>query len=584
MNKKQVEINEGASFKMNGGMKRLFQLTDERTKFSSAIQELIDNSIDANADDVLIQISDTGVQFKYWDNGCGMNSDKVEGFAREFSVNDSDAFERSEDSIGCFGVGFKDTLIKLSDHSSPAGAKAVMCTWPSPEDVSRVTFTISDNDEYAFLNPDVVPLRATSTQCKGMISEHGEHATGIQIDKIKSEVFAADGSFVAFSELISQTSRAYSFLGSIRNFNVRFEVLKGGKVKLSEKLPFSKDEMHLKTLYENNVMDEPGVYKYGNDFFVVRKYTLGYGDKRKVVKVIFLYTDDIDHGGSAMYAMYSNRYITWPEGANRQMPFNTTNRGGQGRMRFVVFVDDKNRDILHLRSNKSSGIDITDTNVDLAKWHVVGVREKKLTLTKAIENDFDSLYNMQIFKTKEQKSLIASNHTNGTAYEREATVDIAKRFMKGEGLLTLLREYDTKNGISSSFNTTGKPSVRANKSTKRRIPELAVDTVTSEDDASTLREAEIAKLEKEAEKAMVESKDMKEKPVIIFIKGDNGVREYTVDSDAIPSTVNVHVVEKISEVLHSYVEKGKLTRKVMGDIVTKFTHALDESVAPTVTE
>lgn len=546
--------------KMQGGMKRLFHLVDEGTKVSSALQELIDNSIDANANKIDITISNGGgVEFEYTDNGCGMDSDKVEGFVTKFSVNDSDAFERSEGQIGYFGCGMKDTFIKLANHAAPNGANVTLHTWPSPDDMSRISLLVSDNDEYAFLNPDVVQLRESSKQCKDLVTRYGEHGTDIKIDRIKSEIIGNDVTLPALREIIESSSKAYMFINSINPLNISYKVVKGGKEVISDKLPFSSDDMLLKYLHDNNEIDEPGVYEHDGNFFVVRKYTLAYGDKRRVVKVIFLYSKKelSDRGGSGMYAIYHNRYITWPEGANRQMPFNTTNRGGQGRMRFVVFADG-NEDILSLRSNKSAGIDITETNLDLAKYHVVG-EGKKSTLTSAIEDDFHRLYNLHIFKTKGIDALIKA----GQREERTVTVELLKKIMKGEhSPVTAMKEYDKEHGFiaaTSCGNSDAKPVNPLSSNKSKAVVTVASDTVVGGEDITLRKMAE---------------EEMTRKSVVIFTKSSDGVTFGKIDEKALPPMVNLPVTNILMSVINKKLGKSNLTQKLAGELINDFVNEM----------
>ena len=65
---------------MKGVIARMFTLVSERMRVHEAIQELIDNSIDANAKNINIELNSKESTFLCTDDGCGMNGEQMEEY------------------------------------------------------------------------------------------------------------------------------------------------------------------------------------------------------------------------------------------------------------------------------------------------------------------------------------------------------------------------------------------------------------------------------------------------------------------------------------------------------------------------
>jgi hypothetical protein len=78
------------------------KLNSEKLEFTTALAELIDNSLDANADHVIINVDQT--QLTFWDNGKGTASPAA---MCHYANSSKPKRKRNTHIIGRYGVGFK---------------------------------------------------------------------------------------------------------------------------------------------------------------------------------------------------------------------------------------------------------------------------------------------------------------------------------------------------------------------------------------------------------------------------------------------------------------------------------------------
>jgi len=85
------------------------------------IKELIDNSIDAGASRVVVDVSSSNV-IRIVDNGRGLSDEGFRRITELFSVNDR------HDGIGKFGIGSKKAMAGLADVNNPISDRRVLIT------------------------------------------------------------------------------------------------------------------------------------------------------------------------------------------------------------------------------------------------------------------------------------------------------------------------------------------------------------------------------------------------------------------------------------------------------------------------
>ena len=395
---------------MKGVISRMFTLVSERMRVHEAIQELIDNGIDAHAKNIKISLDSSNNQFLYVDDGVGMNGEQINVYAENYISH----MPTSETSIGEFGAGSKDAIIKIADNEE--GSNVSIVSWVGKNEVSRMRFNVDSKKEDDFRNPDIL-----TTPDEKWINEHGEHGHQIFIKYIK-DIDSKDRQWK--TNLKKECSKAYSYI--VNKYGVNIEI-NGDKLECV-------DRMHLDALGKD--IEQCGVYFKNNMVFVVKSYPLiskTNVQDRKNIKVVYLYVtkeaansnDENKYEFGGLYPILGDRYLKVPSNNEYGVPFALGHRGGTGRCRACIFVDG-NEDVLSLKSKKSDGIDISTNNLKLLKYRVVNTDD---TFTKAFEKDFKALDKLSHFQGDDNKNRIL-------------TIEIAKKIINGDSLIKLKDEYD----------------------------------------------------------------------------------------------------------------------------------------------
>lgn len=374
---------------------RLFNVISERLTTDGAIQELIDNSIDAGAKNIAIELDNKKGTFMSSDDGKGFHMAALEKFASTF---DSHIETSDSDTIGRFGVGAKEAIIKLSDQHM--GTDAVISTCSEPGKVLKCRLTIDERKEDDFSKPEITEE----------VDKNWNHTgTKVAIRHIKD--VSATGDAKWRSNLKKEIVKAYPYLLESLGINI---TINGEKIE-------SVDRMYLSTLGDD--INEDGIYQKNGLFFYVKTYSL----KNKLLardvrnlKVIYLYISKnrketnndkkFEYGG--LYTILNGRYLSTPSPNNPCLPFTIGHRGGSGRERALIMVENC-EDILGLKSYKSDGIDISNGNSTLLNYTVNGYSEEK-SFIDAFENDFRKLSKLSAYEEK-----------------YEVTLDIAKEIFYG---------------------------------------------------------------------------------------------------------------------------------------------------------
>ena len=508
---------------MKGVIARMFTLVSERMRVHEAIQELIDNGIDAKAKNISVKLDSTHNLFEYDDDGNGMNADQVEEYVGKYLTH----MPTSELGIGKFGAGSKDSIIKISDHIN--GSRTAIVTWPNEDEVSRINFIVDSNKEDDFKNPDV-----NTVIDKKWIDEHGPHGHHITIQYIK-DIDSSDKQWK--SNLKKECSKAYSYI--INKYGINISI-NGDKFECV-------DRMYLNTLGDD--IKECNIYMKDNMIFIVKEYVLEHRtnvqDRRKI-RMVYLYitkegvkpnSDDDKYEFFGLYSMLGERYLKVPKYGETGLPFAPGYRSGTGRSRACIFVDG-NEDILALKSKKSDGIDITDDNIKLSKYRVVNAKDDKNTLPLAIDDMFKTL------------GKLASFQSDGNV-GRVLTLDIAKRIIKGESLTQLEREYD---GITT--NTKASKKEAPQKKNKPTPPTIAPTSVTEEEESEVK-----AQVDNELEAACQATEEANtNNPVIeLHVNKNTGKTEYEY-TEYKPNFCNDEYVDKLFNVL---IEEGITKAKII---------------------
>lgn len=516
---------------MKGVIARMFTLVSERMRVHEAIQELIDNSIDAKAKNIEVKLDSVNSTFECVDDGCGMNGEQMAEYANSYVSH----MPTSEKTIGKFGAGSKDAIVKIANQYD--GSDVVIVSWTSENEVSRMRLKIDARKEDEFRNPEVITT-PDKNWAKIQGSEHGHR---VLIKYIK-EIDSCDDKWK--SNLIKEISTAYPFIINKYGINI---TINGQKLDIV-------DRMYLSSLGDD--INECGVYIKGGNIFVVKTYTLCNlinKTDRRVVKVVYLYVpneiadknkDDKKYEFCGLYPILNERYLSVPSYGKTGLPFNISYQGGTGRWRACIFVDG-NEDILGLKSKKSDGIDITFNNVKLAKYRLVNTKD--VTFSKAFEMDFKRLNQLSVFQ----------NHENPNEKDRVLSVDIVKRIFKGESGDSIAKEYDE--------------SIKKASNTKKALPTKIVTTspivTTKEDDENVKNQVE-EELLAELESSIDENEG---KPAVeVFTNKATGFTEYRYTEYA-PRFVDKTLVAKIFKIL---VEEG-IKKPQMARICDKVAHLND---------
>lgn len=436
---------------MEGVVSRMFTLVSENMKLHEAIQELIDNSLDAQAKHVVIYLDNKKSTFICFDDGCGMNEEQMGEYARKYTSH----MPTTEKTIGKFGAGSKDAIIKIADQN--VGGDVAVTSWTDEEHVSRMYFKVDSRKEDDFRNPEL-----NTTIDKKWVKNFGAHGHLVSIKHIKD---AESNEKNWKNSLIKEVSNAYPYI--INKYGV--------EIKINGKTVECIDRMHLDVL--GNDIENNGIYIKNGYVFIVKTYTLTHvldKTKLKSVKVIYLYIpneiakDDKDekkYEFCGLYPILNGRYLTSPKIGNTGLPFQISYQGGTGRWRACIIVDG-NEEILGLKSKKSDGIDITYNNTILSKYRLVN--NDNVTFTNAFEYDFKRLNVLSEFQS----------HENPNDKYRKLSVDVVKRIFSGESGKTLFKEYDatqvkSKDEKESSSTTTApiSPSIEEEEEVKRQVDE-----------------------------------------------------------------------------------------------------------------
>lgn len=519
---------------MKGVIARMFTLVSERMRVHEAIQELIDNSIDAKATNISIKLNSADSTFECGDNGCGMNSEQINEYADKYMSH----MQMAEKSIGKFGVGSKDAIIKIANQFE--GSNVAITSWTSEEEVSRMRFGVNEKKEEEFRNPEVFTVVD-----KNWVKEHGPHGHHIAIKYIK-DIDSIDKQWK--SNLIKEISNAYPYIIDKYGINI---TVNGTTLE-------SMDRMHL-SLLEDDV-ENSGVYCKDGHYFIVKKYALcnilKKTDKR-TVKVVYLYIpnevaeknkDDKAFEFCGLYPILNERYLKVPTYGKTGLPFQISYQGGTGRWRACIFVDG-NEDILALKSKKSDGIDISFNNIKLSKFRLVN--NETMTFTEAFEKDFRSLNKLSEFQTHDNTEVI--NGKEVRKEDRKLSVDIVKRLFNGESTRSIMKEYDD---IPKKTAKNSKVAITAPTSTTKEEEEEVKNQVDEEMSIALGAEEEI---------------DDSTKPAIeLFTNKETGFTEYRY-TEYKPQFTDETLVDKLYKVL---VEEG-IKRPQIVRICTKVAHFND---------
>ena len=506
---------------MKGVIARMFTLVSERMRVHEAIQELIDNSIDAKAKNINITLDSTNDVFVCEDDGNGMNSEQVNVYADDYISH----MPTSEASIGKFGAGSKDAIIKIADHIR--GSEVAITSWTNKDEISKLRFNVDAKKEEDFRSPEI----DTYSQEK-WADEHGPHGHMVSIKHIK-DIDSKDKQWK--SNLKKECSKAYSYI--INKYGINISI-NGEKLECI-------DRMHLDILGDD--INECGVYFKNNMVFAVKTYTLrnliNQSDKRDI-KVVYLYIakegasifeDDNNFGYCGVYPILGNRYLKVPKDNETGLPFAIGYRGGTGRCRACVFVDG-NEDIFGLKSKKSDGIDLTKDNIKLSKYRVVNYEDD--TFSMAFEKDFKKL------------NSFASFQSDGNA-NRTLTVDVAKKIFKGTSLKELEAEYD---GISKKDETKEEKKVKAK---AKSMPTIAPTSITEEEETNLKNQVDE---ELQAVCASVDEPSINHQVIELYVDKTSGKTEYNY-TEYKPEFCNEEYVDKLFRVLiEEGIPKAKIAR------------------------
>ena len=136
---------------------------------ASVIKELIENSIDASATNIEVEIGDGGVAYmRITDNGIGMTKDEVDEYINQIAFSGAEAFlEKYKDKanddqiIGHFGLGFYSAFmvadqVTIDTLSFKDGAESVhwSCDGGTEYDISEGTKTTPGTEITLYLNED----------------------------------------------------------------------------------------------------------------------------------------------------------------------------------------------------------------------------------------------------------------------------------------------------------------------------------------------------------------------------------------------------------------------------------------------
>lgn len=504
---------------MKGVIARMFTLVSERMRVHEAIQELIDNSIDAKSKNINITLDSSNDVFVCKDDGNGMNGEQVNAYANDYISH----MPMSEDSIGKFGAGSKDAIIKIADHIK--GSEIAITSWTSKDEISKLRFNVDANKEDDFRSPEI----DTYSQEK-WVDEHGPHGHMVSIRHIK-DIDSRDKQWK--SNLKKECSKAYSYIINKYGINI---TINGEKLECI-------DRMHLDILGDD--INECGVYFKNDMVFVVKTYTLrsliNPLDKRNV-KVVYLYItkegkdafeDDNSFGFCGLYPILGNRYLKVPKDNETCLPFKIGYRTGTGRCRACMFIDG-NEDIFGLKSKKSDGIDLTKDNIKLSKYRVVNYEDD--TFSMVFEKDFKKL------------DKFASFQSDGSI-ERPITLDIAKQICKGAPLKELEAEHD---GVSK------KGEIKEEKKVKlkaKSMPTIAPTSITEEEETNLKNQVDE---EMQAACASVDEITPNHQVIELYIDKTSGKTEYNY-TEYKPQFCNEEYVEKLFRVL---VEEGISKTKI----------------------
>lgn len=528
---------------MKGVIARMFTLVSERMRVHEAIQELIDNSIDANAKNINIELNSKESTFLCTDDGCGMNGEQMEEYADKYISH----MPISEKSIGKFGAGSKDAIIKIADQNE--GSDIAIVSWTSEEEVSRMRFKVDSKKEDEFRSPEL-----NTTPDKNWVKEHGPHGHQVGIKYIK-DIDSSDKQWK--SNLIKEISNAYPYIIDKYGINI---TVNGETLQ-------SMDRMHLSLLGDD--VEENGVYIKDDHVFVVKTYTLLNRlnqTSRKTIKVVYLYIpnevaeknkDEKAYEFCGLYPILNERYLKVPTYGKTGLPFQISYQGGTGRWRACIFVDG-NEDILALKSKKSDGIDISFNNIKLSKYRLVN--NKDVTFTEAFEYDFKRLNELSVFQTHENIEVVDGKEIRRE--DRKLSVDIVKRIFNGETGKTLFKEYD--NALNKE-----KKSALKTKDKKATSTVTAPVSITKEDEDKIKKE-----VNEELEIALAaqeETDTYSKKPAIeLFTNKATGFTEFRY-TEYKPQFTDENLVDKIYKIL---VEEG-LKKPQIISICTKVAHLND---------
>lgn len=501
---------------MEGVIARMFDLDSERMRVHEALEEFIDNGIDAKAKNISIELDSTNNSFQYLDDGHGMNSSQVEEYVSKYLTH----MPTSESSIGRFGAGSKDAIIKIADHIN--GSRAAIVTWTSKDEVSRLNFIIDANKEDDFRAPDV-----NTTIDEKWVKGHGEHGHLISIKYIK-DIDSKDKQWK--SNLKKECSKAYSHIINKYGINISINGEKFDCV----------DRMHLNVLGDD--INECGIHIKDNMIFIVKKYSLTNNNNtldKRTITVVYLYItkkgikdDDNNYGFCGLYPMLNERYLKVPKYNESGLPFALGYRGGTGRCRACIIVDG-NEDILALKSKKSDGIDITSGNLKLLKYSVAN--SGGCTFTQVFEKDFKTLDKLASFQSDGCK-------------ERELSKDIVNKIFKGDSLIKLEREYDDADKKNAS------------------VPTVAPTSI------SEVEEAEIkSKVDNELEAACspIEKLDVRRPVIELHVNKTTGKTEYEF-TESRPQFCNNEYIDKLFNIL---IDEG-ITKSKIVKICSKMAYSI----------
>lgn len=514
----------------NGDFLRLLEFASQ-IPLTTAIREMIDDSIDADAKNISITLDSNRSIFSIVDDGHGMTYDQLCNFRENYHSHN----ESPKKTIGIFGVGLKDSILKLSNYN--IGANVTIKSGIDRDNVCYYRFEVNKNKENAW--HDTPPVEGPYTEKNW----HAEHGHMVSIDGIKP-IPKSDRQWHA--NLNKSISTAYPYLINKNNINIKINGEDANCV----------DRMYLSHLCEYANCDDVynvdcGIYDVNGLIYWVKTYKLVNKYNRndeKRVKVIFLYISS--QGGkkindrafefSGMFSMFRGRYIDF---ANHKIGFEglkatTSMAGGSGSIRGLIFIDD-NEDILAIDANKKS----IDLNNEILDHYVI---DNDKNLSNAFKDDFNKLLKLNNYQSDGTKNKFSRPIDAKVAKTLLLTKTTAQALIKASLLV------NKKNDLEDS----------------EKELEIAESSIENKENNNQIIYTPVSSSVENAKEAL---KNMENEDVIKYHKNKTtGVTEFTI-TEAKPATTSDRVITVLAETLLGYSGKT-LNTATQKKIINEFAH------------